>query len=159
MVKRLPLNHGKFALVDGEDYERVSLFKWTLDNTGYVVRKQTSPDGRKQKILLHRFLTNAPSDMDVDHRDRNPLNNIRSNLRICSRSQNSMNRPAKQNSSSVYKGVTYHKRDKAWMARLSGKCLGYFISEVEAAKTYDKAALAEFGEFAYLNFPEILITE
>lgn len=155
MSKHLPLNHGKFALIDDEDYERASQFKWTLDRNGYIVRKQTLESKKYQKVLLHRFLVDAPETMDVDHKDRNPLNNTRSNLRICNRSQNSMNRPPKPNSSSQYKGVCYHKRDKIWLARLCGKTIGRFITEIEAAMAYDKAATIAFGEFAYLNFPKL----
>ena len=157
MTKLLELNHDAFAIVDDEDYERVARFKWTLDKNGYVVRKETLAHKVTRKILLHRFLANAPARMDVDHWDRNPLNNVRQNLRICTRRQNSMNRPAKK--ASCYKGVTYHKRDKVWMARLCGKCLGYFGQEIDAALAYDQAALAAFGEFAYLNFPNQMTRE
>lgn len=160
MPKQIKLTSTIFAWVDDEDFDRVSRYKWTLDTNGYVVRKETLPGKVKRKVLLHRFIMNAPHGFDVDHEDHDPLNNLKSNLRICTRSQNSMNRGPKPGSSSQYKGVSFHKRDKAWRACLtvSGQRidLGYHYTEQEAAIAYDYAAYAYFGEFAYLNFPEIV---
>jgi hypothetical protein len=157
MVKQIELTKGKFATVDDIDYPRVSQFKWTLDSNGYAVRKATIGPKSTRKILLHRFITGAPKGFDVDHKDGDPLNNTRANLRVCTRAQNSMNRGPMPGSSSQYKGVTFHKRDRVWYARLviDGQSihLGCFRMETEAAQAYDKAAYDQFGEFAYLNFP------
>lgn len=159
MCKQVPLSQGKTALIDDEDYERVVLHKWCCDRNGYVVRKIfVSRDGKKQprKIMLHRFILNAPPGMDVDHINHDLLDNRRSNIRLATRSQNSANRPSKSGSSSRYKGVVWHERVNPWRAKIAvnGKQqhLGYFATEEEAAHAYDKAAYAAWGEFAHLNF-------
>lgn len=91
----------------------------------------------------------------VDHFNHNGLDNRRVNLRICTNSQNQMNRKPNKNSRSKFKGIRLHKRGQVWEARimLDGKSLylGGFKKEIDAARAYNKAALEIFGEFAYLN--------
>lgn len=148
-MKELPLRDGIVAWVDECDYPLVSSCKWTLDRNGYVVRKS---GGRK--VLLHRQILNAPQGLDVDHVNRNPLDNRRSNLRICTRSQNSINRGPKPGASSKYKGVCWHSKHDVWVARICQTWLGSFPCETDAALAYDEAARTMFGEFAHLNFPD-----
>ena len=104
---------------------------------------------------MHRIVNNTPDGFDTDHRDGDKLNNRRYNLRIATRSQNSMNQKIRKNTSSEYKGVYYKKRDKCWEAQIGinncPKYLGNYSSEIEAAKIYNKAALKYHGEFARLN--------
>lgn len=106
---------------------------------------------------MHRVITKAPKRMVVDHIDRNPLNNRRSNLRLCRISQNILNRRGKMGTSK-YKGVWWDSHHKKWLAIISLKgkhiYLGFFDNQIDAAKAYDKKAAELFGDFAYLNFPE-----
>jgi hypothetical protein len=154
MAQQIVLTKGGIALIDDEDYERVSLHKWTLDSNGYAVRKVN-----RRKVLLHRFILDASPGFDVDHSNHNPLDNRRENLRICTRSQNSVNRGPKPGCTSRYKGVCWHRRSERWRAKLcvNGKFLylGEFVDETKAAMAYDAAAYSVFGEFAYLNFPKL----
>lgn len=149
------------VLVDLEDYEYLSKFKWYVwkgksNNTLYVRRNKY--EGNKQiTILMHRLIMDVSDPkIVVDHVDRNALNNQRSNLRKCSNSQNVKN--VKRKGSSIYAGVSYHKGCKKWVAGISkngdGKRvhIGIFSSEIEAAKAYDREASIYFGEFANLNF-------
>lgn len=159
MAKRIYLSRGKFALVDDEDYPVVSQYKWSYDKNGYVVRKVVKSK-RQKKVMLHRFLLDAPDGMDVDHVNKHKLDNRRRNLRLATRSQNNANSGPKPGSSSIYKGVSWSKRDQRWY---SGICidgqrihLGTFRNDIDAAKAYDKAAHAAWGEFAFLNFPNEL---
>ena len=159
MTKEVPLTRGQFALVDDQDYERVSQYKWTLDKNGYAVRKA---GGRKnpKKIMLHRFIMDAPTGYDVDHVDHDLLNNTRRNLRICTRSQNNANRISLPGSSSQYKGVSWNASRGLWQVFQTAygkrRWLGTFDDERRAAMAYDDAAYAAFGDFAYLNFPKRL---
>ena len=107
-------------------------------------------------VALHRFLTNAPKGMVVDHIDGNGLNNRQSNLRVCTQRQNLYNsRPKGRHSQ--YKGVCWDKYRKRWVVyvRYEGRniVVGRFRDEAEAARAYDRKAYELFGEYAYLNFP------
>lgn len=153
------------VLVDDEDYENLSKFKWNIfkketDNTLYCKRNsKRDPITRKQKtITMHRLIMNVFEGKGIiDHKDHNGLNNQKSNLRICNTSQNGANRLKNKNASSKYYGVCYAKRSKKWNAFLQTKRtsanLGYFDSEEDAARHRDKIAYERYGEFAILNFP------
>lgn len=138
----------KFTLVDNDDFELVNKFKWYLSGT-YPVKSLGKRPNRK-KISLHRFLLNPPLNMMIDHIDRNGLNNQRSNLRICTNSQNIMNAKKSNNRSSKYKGVC-RLVAKPWRAYIGRKILGSFATEKEAAQAYNVAAKKLYGDFARLN--------
>ena len=91
----------------------------------------------------------------VDHRDHDTLRNLKSNLRICTHSQNQWNRKAQKNCFSKFKGVSYNKLAKKYIARIkvNNKSihLSYFNTELEAAEAYNTASLKYHGEFGYLN--------
>jgi len=157
-AKLIPLSQGKFAIVDPEDFDELSQYKWTAaksPNTFYAVR---SDHGRQ--IRMHRLITNAPKGLVVDHINHNGLDNRKSNLRLCTRSENARNQRPQTNRSSKYKGVCWHKNQKKWLARVYSNGvtyhLGSFKSQIAAAKAYDKKAKQLFGKFACLNFPPSL---
>lgn len=153
------LGKGLVALIDDEDFERVNQHKWQLakrKNANYV---QGWINGKH--ILLHRFVLelNDPK-MDVDHINHDGLYNLKSNLRICTRSQNLHNRQIiisvnSKRTSSKFKGVSWHKRANKWRARgtINHKeyPLGLFNNEIEAARAYNEFAKENYGEFAKLN--------
>ena len=94
-MKRIKLTQNKFALVDDEDYEMVSGFKWHYDN-GYAKHHHyiKTVKGRPitKKVFIHSLIMNTPKGMDTDHIDGNRLDNRRNNLRICTRRENGQNR-------------------------------------------------------------------
>ena len=150
----IPLSHNKFALVDPEDYEWLSQWRWVCRGGGspYAVRFE------KGKIIwMHREIMKPPPGMIVDHVKNNTLNNCRHALRVCTRKQNVHNLGKSARGTSGYKGVFWDKRMKKWCAKIvcDGKqyYLGYFDDEAEAARAYDRKAVELFGEFARLNFP------
>lgn len=147
--KIIPLTKGQFAKVDNEDFDKVKGINWNISKRGYV------ENTRKGK--MHRYITNCPGNKSVDHKNHDKLDNRKSNLRICDHKENMRNtKRRKTKTSSIYKGVFFCKRDKKWNSKIQkdGKqiSLGYFHSEIEAAKVYDKKAIELFGEFALTNF-------
>lgn len=153
--------------VDDEDYEEVSKYQWK--RTGLYAHTSVSPrqfPGHSH-LFMHRLIMKAEPGQLVDHIDGNRLNNSKSNLRLCSLSENSHNRArrdqlrTKKNGAVVpytsrYKGVS--GREGAWSAKISANHkayhLGTFRTEEDAARAYDDAARRLHGEFARLNFPE-----
>lgn len=154
-MKLIPLTHGKFALVDDCDFDLVSKYRWSAHRhkTGTWYAERTV---KGKVILMHRFILNPPDGMLVDHKDRDGLNNQRSNIRIATKSQNNANRRASVNSqTSNFLGVAFEKDRQKWTARIRKNGVGYrlgaFDTEHEAAKAYNEGALKLHGEFANLN--------
>lgn len=153
-MKEIPLTQGQVALVDDEDFEAMSKFKWFADKrrrTYYAARNLRVAEGRgKRTVHMHAELLRV--DGYVDHKDGNGLNNQRYNLRPATTGQNVINSAKRRTArTSSFKGVYLHKSTGKWMARLAGKFIGYFDSEIDAAKAYNAAALAKYGEFAKVN--------
>lgn len=160
-MKRLPLTQGKFTLLDATDFEWASQWKWRYSFSkwgGYAVREaRTIKNNRNSRtsIYLHRALLNCPLGFEVDHRNHLTLDNRRSNLRLCTSSQNKHNMQIGRANKSGYKGVSRTKQGKPWMAsiRHDGKTvyLGTYEGILQAAEAYNQAAVRFFGEFAQLN--------
>lgn len=150
IMKTITLTQNKVAIVDDDDYEYLSQWKWYYNRSGYATRNESG-----HQILLHRLLIESGDDY-VDHINRNKLDNRKCNLRICSNSQNQANSTKRSNNTSGYKGVSFNKQSKKWTAQITVNKnrihLGYFDSPEDAAIEYDKYAREYFGEFALLNF-------
>jgi hypothetical protein len=151
---------GRTALVDDADYDLVSRYRWhawECTRKGRIIGPYAAAgiwrDGKMKTLFMHALITGW---RETDHRDHNGLNNQRSNLRDATHSQNACNQRPQAGRLSAYKGVTWDSRAQKWRARITvaGKlrCLGRFADEGDAAKAYDAAALAAWGEYAYLNF-------
>lgn len=163
-MKEIPLTQSKVALIDDEDYKRLSEYKWKYDNyNNYAERTVRIPGS-----LQFKHISMAQEVLQfyglIDHKDHNGLNYQKLNLRKCTTSQNGQNRRKQKGKvSSKYKGVyAEKKRKKKWRANIIlrdifgqqyRKTLGHFSVEEEAAKAYDEAARFYFKEFAALNFP------
>jgi hypothetical protein len=167
-MKTVPLHGAKAAgravLVDDEDYELVSQYKWYVQEDArkgrsrgpYAITVLKSGTPRQVTFRMHKLLTGWP---ETDHRDGNGLNNQRSNLRPTRDGQNQRNQRKTTNPcSSRYKGVSYDRGHAKWHAYImlnrKRSHLGYFTEEADAARAYDTAALSAFGEYARLNLPQ-----
>lgn len=153
----IPLTQGLYALVDGENFERLSMHKWSAHksyNTYYAVRA-IKRKGKQKLIRMHREILQLLEDVQTDHRNGCGLDNRRINLRPTTNQQNQWNRRP-QYKTSKYKGVFLRKENGKWRAKIQfrgkGIHLGCFDNEIDAARTYDKAAKELFGEFARTNF-------
>lgn len=156
MSRKIALTKGFFAWVDDNDFEYLNQWTWHYSH-GYAVRRIR--DGKSKKtIIMHRLILNAPGDFQVDHINGNKLDNRKENLRVCSASQNKSNVDAPSTNTSGYKGVSFHKIAGRWRATIKinqkSKHLGHFNDPKDAARAYDLAAIALFGDYARLNFNE-----
>lgn len=152
-MKELKTRKGGTILVDDEDYELVSKYKWweaRFKNGRYAACKING-----KRTLMHRLILGAEPHQIIDHKDRNGLNNMKENLRFCNRAQNRAN--AKPWGKSKYLGVT--ERRGKWYAIIykdrRARVLGIFPKtsdgEIMAAMAYDAAAIIQYGEFANIN--------
>jgi len=125
----------------------VSKHNWYKNGSGYI-----SSTIKGKTVFLHRFLLNPEGFFEVDHKDGNKIDCKKNNLRICTNSQNQANKDIQKNNSSGYKGVTWHKQIKKWVARISCNRkrinLGSFQSIDKAIEAYNKASIELYGEYA-----------
>ncbi|MFJ7665293.1 HNH endonuclease [Lysinibacillus sp. NPDC097162] len=159
-VRAVPLTgkngDGKFAIVDFDDFERVSKSKWHV-NKGYAERTYYL-NGKPKHEKLHRFIFGEVKDgYVIDHINGDKLDNRRENLRECTPTENKKNQQLSIANKSGYKGVVYSEYHGKWNAYITNdkrrKHIGYFETAKEAAKAYDYFASKLHGEFAQLNFP------
>lgn len=167
MAKEIHLSRGQVAIVDDDDYDRVSQHKWSAlknkEGRFYGLRSFRKESGKRGYELMHRFILGDAAPRLTDHKDGNGLNNRRGNLRDATPAGNSANvQHRRRNNKSGLQGVSWFTKGSKWAAYISvetkSKFLGYFHDPIEAARAYDRAALAQYGEFAYLNFPPLPAT-
>jgi hypothetical protein len=135
------------TIIDIENVDKVRGYKWYLGSGGYV----RSSINLKDKESLHRFILNTPDNKQVDHIDGNPLNNKRSNLRLCTPLQNMRNQKTPISNTSGFKGISWRKDTCKFGAYIGvngkKKHLGYFQDIEDALKVRQEAEQEYFGEF------------
>jgi hypothetical protein len=146
----IPLaNSDLCAVVDDEDLALVSAYTWYL-NGRYAV----AFPGPSESLSMHQLLLPASEGLNIDHRDRDGLNNRRENLRLATRSQNQANRVSRTGASR-FKGVTASKTPGKWRATVTvdkkTRAYGTYESEEDAARAYNRVAFAAWGDYALLN--------
>ena len=158
LMKEIQLTQGKVALVDDEDFEYLNQWKWYANNLCgkfYAVRSKRINKKYAGYLLMHRVIMNPIKGFVVDHCNGDTLNNTKSNLRVCTYSQNRMNSVKTVYNKSGHKGVCWHKTGNKWVSKIeinkTVHYLGLFYDLKEAAKAYNEAAIKFHGEFAKLN--------
>jgi hypothetical protein len=158
------LTKGFSAIVDDEDFNDLSKYNWYVLKQGdkyyravrHSNKNETYYKNRKT-ILMHRQILgfNLNDKRKIDHINHNPLDNRKQNLRICTSIENSQNSIKRENVTSVYKGVSFHKNRKKYQAYIhinkKYTYLGFHENEIDTALAYNKAAKEHFKEFAFLN--------
>tara|TARA_R110002020_G_scaffold50122_3_gene141981 strand:- start:201 stop:1184 length:984 start_codon:yes stop_codon:yes gene_type:complete len=171
------------VLIDKKDWKKVSGFTWAAIKAHksrkgtkqfYISSRiplpdapryeYTSPTGyqrtymRTKYLALGRLILEPPEGYIVDHINGDTLDNRRHNLRICTYQENAQNSRSKMRTEHGYKGISRGKsKTNPWSAyiRIKNKTrnLGSYATKEDAARAYDIAALINYGEFAYTNFP------
>lgn len=144
------------ALVDDEDYEYLSQHKWyaAFKNGTWYAKRGIWVDGKTKCEFMHRVIMNAPIGLLVDHKDGNGLNNQKTNIRLCTALQNARNKKPLRKFKGTKKNICGNFEARI---KVNGKLiqLGIFKNEIDAAITYNNAAIKYFGEFARLNIIDI----
>ena len=147
------------CVIDTDDYDKIKKYNWSIhkglkDKCFYAI-SHDKINGKYTTIKLHRLIMNVESHKNVDHKDFNGLNNVKTNLRICTPTENMRNRRMSYNNKSGYKGVCPVGNSKKWrmQIRVNKKTiyLGQCENPIDGAKIYDKAEIKYFGEFANIN--------
>lgn len=156
-ISYIPLTRGQFAIVDSEDFERISAWSWRANLTSegkFYAQSTQHRNGKRVDLMMHRVIMGLEKGdhREVDHIDpSSPLDNRKSNLRLSTHQENIRNRPAQKNNKSGFKGVVQVKPNK-WVATIGHNRkkvhLGTFNSPQEAYTAYCEAANRLHGAFA-----------
>lgn len=146
---------GRVVRIDESDAGLVEQFHWCLSGArgrDYAVGyRKDAPRKGQSLVYLHRLLTGAPRGAIVDHINGDPLDNRRVNLRMCSQSDNVMNRRNTHGRSPLL-GAQWCGRAKPWESSIQvggkRKRLGRFATAEEAHEAYCAASQAMRGDFS-----------
>lgn len=155
-MKYIKLTQGKRAIVDDEDFEWLSQWKWHYNTSGGASRTRLASDkSDTSRIQMHREIMKTPKGMDTDHINHNRLDNRKSNLRICTHAENLVNRGKTRANKSGYVGVYWHSRDKHWRAQVQEHSnvifLGSFKKIEDAVEARDEYVRNNRPVFGVLN--------
>lgn len=155
------LPNGQITLISKQDEHLIEVFPYhnVYGNYFRISRYVKTEYGKaKEEYYFHRLIMEFPKGFDIDHINRNKLDNRRTNLRLCSRGENNMNKSKALGLTSKYRGVSYRPKSNSknpWVAYISKKGvryeLGYFKDENSAALAYNEKAKELWKDFAFQN--------
>lgn len=129
-----------YFLIDREDVEKVKQYVWRFRFTRATNTYYAETGKGKNRLILHRFLTNCPSGKEIDHINRITTDNRKENLKICNRSENCINRNIFKNNTTGYKNI-YKMKNEKYNVRITRdkkeSFIGVFNSLDEAIKARD----------------------
>jgi len=154
-MKHIPLTRKRFALVDDNTYDWLRHWKWTAHNPAgeswYAVREGVEPINQvPMRINLHRMVGGHPQGFGIQFKDGNSLNVQHDNLRYLNYYRQEVEWKG-SSSISEFRGVKWDKRYGLWKALLTDLIIGYYITEIEAAQSYNDTAQRILGDKAQLN--------
>ncbi len=162
-MRKIKLTKGQYALVSNADYEWLNQWKWVAarrKHRGYSVQR-TESIWKRGKVVRRRHVSMArlilglrTRRITADHKNRNPLDNRRSNLRRSTMLQQCQNRGMRSDNKSGLKGVGFNKylTLNPWRAVINvgkkPKHIGYYATKEQAHAAYCKEAKKAHKEFA-----------
>lgn len=146
--------HGEQVIIfDESDLPLLQEHTWSIGKgkETYYARTHVRINGKQKFIAMHRLLMGFPNQ-PIDHKNRNGLDNRRSNLRPATNAQNQANSRLQRNNTSGHRGLYWNKTLKKWQVYMKKNgqrnYLGSFLSKEEAASVYAKAFIEFYGEYA-----------
>lgn len=144
-------NCDNFFICDTNEWDKIKNITWIIDGKNYVYG-----DVNGRYVRLHRLLMDIDDiNYEVDHIDGNTLNNLKSNLRICKREENSMNQKISTKNTSGHVGVYWDKNRNKWCASITANkkrvYIGRFDNYIDAVKAREEAEKKYHGEYSTVN--------
>ena len=151
----IALTKGQVAIVDACEFDGLSRTVWSAwqakPNASWYPFRSFRIDRACKSTLMHIQIMQPPKGTEVDHRNGNTLDNRRSNLRIATRSQQSMNTRIPTDNTSGYKGVSWDKQRQLWHSYITvdrqRTTVGFFEELLDAAHAREAKEIELFGEW------------
>jgi len=139
-MKKIELSNGMSVKVDDSLFEELSKYRWHFSNSGYAFRNVYMGKNKCKAFYMHWAVIGKPDfGIQVDHINRDRLDNRIDNLRHCTASENQRNTGFRRNNTSGVKGVTFNKNAKKWQVAKNGKYLGIYKDFEEAKKVAENS--------------------